>query len=569
MPSLRALPGIVLCFLSLACSTARHPLIVQGPTVQGKAVVVSVSAPASRVGAETLARGGNAVDAAVATAFALAVTFPEAGNIGGGGFMLVHFPDGRDPAFVDYRETAPASMTTATFARKEDRTPQRLVGIPGTVRGLALARDKFGKLPWRDLVLPAVALARDGFALDQDGADALNRVLTANKDKAELQRVFGKPDHSPWRAGDRLVQGDLAKTLQQIADGGPDAFYSGPIADAITAEMKRGGGLITFSDLSAYQAQFRGALRGTYLDYTIHTAPPPSSGGTAILEMLNILETFDLRKNDRFSAPTLHLITEAMRRAFADRAKYLGDPAFVKNPPYLTTKEYAKKLAATIDPDTATPSLDLAGDVAVKDEPQHTTHFSVVDEHGMAVSNTYTLEESFGGKLVVPGCGFLLNNELGDFNPQPGVTTKTGQIGTPPNLPFPGKRPLSSMCPTIVTKDGQPVLITGSPGGRTIINTVLCVLVNRLAYHMPPRETIDAPRQHEQWLPDRLTVEPALAKDHGQSLDTLRAMGHTIDPTPRRQGDAHSIFYDPSTKSWIGVADRRRSGSAAGLPIRK
>jgi gamma-glutamyltranspeptidase/glutathione hydrolase len=556
---------LALCTLSLACTSPRKLVLADAPTLTSNALVVTVSSPASRAGAQVLKDGGNAVDAAVATAFALAVTFPEAGNIGGGGFMLIHFPGGRDPVFIDYRETAPASMTADTFSRKEDRTPHRLVGIPGTVHGLALAHEKYGKLEWRDLVLPAVRLAREGFALDADGANALNRVLAANKDKAELQRVFAKPDATPWRAGERLMQPLLANTLQHIADGGPETFYSGPIADQLVAEMKRGNGLITAQDLSGYKAQVRLPLRGSFGGYDIHTAPPPSSGGTAILEMLNILDAANLTQHPRFSAPALHLITEAMRRAFADRAKYLGDPAFAKYPPQLTTPVHAKALAASIDPQKATPSLDLAGDVAVRDEPQNTTHFSVLDAGGMAVSNTYTLEESFGGKVVVQGAGFLLNNELGDFNPQPGVTTKTGQIGTPPNLAAPGKRPLSSMTPTIVTKEGRPVLITGSPGGRTIINTVLCVLLNRLAYNMPPRESIDAPRQHHQWLPDRLQIEPALAKDHAAAIDALRTMGHTIDPTPRRQGDAHSIFYDPATKTWIGVADRRRSGSAAGL----
>jgi gamma-glutamyltranspeptidase/glutathione hydrolase len=562
--ALNAALASVLTTLSLACTPAHPPEIVQGSAVQGRALVVSVSPQASRVGADVLARGGNAVDAAVATAFALAVTFPEAGNLGGGGFMLIHPPGDADASFIDYREAAPASMTSATFFKKEDRTPHRLAGVPGTVRGLALARDKYGKLPWRDLVLPAVALARDGYTLDADKAGALNRVLAAHKDKAELQRVFSKSDGSTWRAGDRLVQPDLATTLQQIADNGPDAFYTGPVANLIAAEVKRGGGLITTEDLAAYKPRPLLALRGTYRGYDIHAAPPPSSGGVAILEMLNVLENFDLSEHTRFSAPTLHLMAEAMRRAFADRARYLGDPAFTKNPTdKLTSKPYAKQVAATIDLKKATPSIELAGDIPVRDEPQNTTHFSVIDEHGMAVSNTYTLEDSFGGKIVVPGAGFLLNNELGDFNPQPGVTTKTGQIGTPPNVPAPGKRPLSSMSPTIVTKDGRAVVVTGSPGGRTIINTVLCVLINRLAYDMPPRATIDAPRMHMAWFPDRLQIEPALAKEHADAVDTLKEMGHNIE-TPKGQGDAHSIFWDATAKAWIGIADRRRSGSAAG-----
>jgi gamma-glutamyltranspeptidase/glutathione hydrolase len=544
----------LLVVLLSACT--HHSATLPNPT---HGIAVSASQDASIVGAQVMQRGGNAVDAAVATAFALAVTFPEAGNIGGGGFMLIHFPDGRDPAFIDYRETAPLAVTAQTFVKKQDRTPHRLTGIPGTVRGLALAHERYGKLPWRDLVLPAVQLARDGFAINTDLADALNRVLKAHADKSELQRVFGK---STWKAGDRLVQPDLAKTLQRVADAGPDAFYTGPIADLLVTEMTRGGGLIAKADLASYRAQERTPLRGTYRGYEIIAAPPPSSGGTCIIEMLNILENFNLAANDRFSSQTLHLMTEAMRRAYADRAKTLGDPDFV--PPTTRPTEYAKTLAATIDLKKATPSADLAGDLPLRDEPENTTHFSIVDSAGMAVSNTYTLEESFGGKLVVPGAGFLLNNELGDFNPQPGVTTRTGQIGTPPNQAAAGKRPLSSMSPTIVLKDGRVVLVTGSPGGRTIINTVFCVLINYMDYHMPPRDCVAAPRHHHQWFPDRIVPETALATDHAPALAELKQMGHTIAPTVRHQGDAHSIFRDPRTNHWIAVPDPRRAGAAAG-----
>jgi gamma-glutamyltranspeptidase/glutathione hydrolase len=549
--------------LSLACAPNEKP-ITTGATVSGRALVVSVSQPASIVGAQTLQRGGNAADAAVATAFALAVTFPEAGNIGGGGFMLIHFPDGREPAFIDYRETAPAAVDANTFYKKEDRTPHRLAGVPGTVRGLALAHQKFGKLPWRDLVLPAVRLAREGYPLDDDKSAALNRVLAAHKDQAELQRVFAKPDNTPWRAGDTLVQPDLANTLELIADRGPGVFYTGPIADQIVSEMARGRGLITRADLAAYAAKSRTPVRGAFRGFDVLSSPPPSSGGIALIEMLNLLETLDLKRYDRFSPRALHLITEAMRRAYADRARRLGDPDFTPLPDRLTSTEYAKQLAASINPEKATPSAALAPDLTLRDEPQNTTHFSVIDSSGMAVSNTYTLEDSFGGKIVVAGAGFLLNNELGDFNPQPGVTTRSGQIGTPPNVAAAGKRPLSSMTPTIVLKDGRPVLITGSPGGRTIINTVLCVLLNRLEYRMSPRDCVDAPRHHHQWLPDRMQLEPAL---HANAALTaaLGAMGHTIDPAPRRQGDANSIFYDESTGAYVGVADQRRAGSAAGF----
>jgi gamma-glutamyltranspeptidase/glutathione hydrolase len=558
---MRVIPllSVLLC---LGC--AGRPVVQTGTTLPGKALVVSVSEAASRVGAEVMAGGGNAVDAAVATAFALAVTFPEAGNIGGGGFMLIHFPGGREPVFIDYRERAPGAVDERTFYRKEDRTPHRLAGVPGTVRGLALAHERYGTRPWRELVTPAVGLARDGYTLDADKAAALNRVLAAHPEKAELQRVFAKEDKSAWRAGDRHVQPDLARTLEAIADGGPDAFYAGAVAEQIVAEMRRGGGLIAKGDLAEYAAKARTPVRGTYRGHDVVSAPPPSSGGIALIEMLNVLEGVGLEKHARTSAWAVHLMTEAMRRAFADRARFVGDPDFVEVPAArLTSKEHAREVARTIDPAKATPSEAVAGGVGLRAEPEQTTHFSVVDGSGMAVSNTYTLEESFGGKVVVGGAGFLLNNELGDFNPQPGVTTLTGQVGTAANVAAAGKRPLSSMTPTIVVKDGRAVVVTGSPGGRTIINTVLCVVVNRLGYGTSPRESVDGPRHHHQWLPDRLHMEAGL---HGAAgvVEELKRMGHAVEGAPRRQGDAHSVFWDEGAGGYVGVADGRRSGSAAG-----
>jgi gamma-glutamyltranspeptidase/glutathione hydrolase len=536
-----------------------------GPTAHGtKGMVVSVSRPASEVGVTVLEKGGNAVDAAVATAFALAVTWPEAGNIGGGGFMLVH-PGGKgEPTFFDYRETAPAAATRTMFA---DGKPSRirLVGTPGTVRGLALAHKRFGKLPWKDVVSPAVELAENGFAIDEPLASGLNGVVGRNADNSELCRVFGKDGgKAKWKAGDKLAQPDLAKTLRRIADKGADGFYAGETAELIAAEMKAGGGLITKDDLAKYVAKERKPIRGTFRGFDVYGPPPPSSGGICLVEMLNILETYDLKKKGRYSPETLHLIIEAMRRAYCDRARYLGDPDFVKVPAELTTKEYAAKLAKEIKPDRATPSRDLAKDIAIDGEGSQTTHFSVIDKDGMAVSNTYTLEESFGARVVVKGAGFLLNDEMGDFNPKPGMTTARGQIGTEPNQVEPGKRMLSSMSPLIVARDGKPVLVTGSPGGRTIINTVLCVTLNVLEFDMPLREAVDAPRLHHQWLPDAVTVEPALLKDHADALDKLRALGHTVNKTAAKQGDAHSIHIDPKTGRYEGAADLRRSGWAAG-----
>jgi gamma-glutamyltranspeptidase/glutathione hydrolase len=526
-------------------------------------MVVSVSRPASEVGAAVLRQGGNAVDAAVATAFALAVTWPEAGNIGGGGFMLV-YPGGKaEPTFFDYRETAPAAAAKEMFA-KGDREPHRRSGVPGTVRGLYLAHQKLGKRPWKDLVTPAIHLAEDGFEVNAALARSLNGVLRRSADFKELQRVYGKDGgKGRWQAGDRLVHKDLAATLRLIADNGPDGFYKGPTAERIVAEMKAGGGLITLDDLASYRARERRPVYGVYRGYDVYGPPPPSSGGVALIEMLNILENYDLKKQGRWSAETLHLMIEAMRRAYCDRARHLGDPDFVAVPEHLTTKEYARKLAASIDPKKATRSDALADGVALAGEGEQTTHFSIIDRDGMAVANTYTLESSFGSRVVAPGAGFLLNDEMNDFNPVPGVTDRKGRIGTEPNLIAPGKRMLSSMTPTIVARDGKVLLVTGSPGGRTIINTVLCVALNVLEFEMPLREAIDAPRLHHAWMPDQVAVEAGLRKDHAEALKKLEALGHAIDSASTAQGDAHSIYVDPKTGRRQGEADRRRDGWAA------
>jgi gamma-glutamyltranspeptidase/glutathione hydrolase len=524
-------------------------------------VVVSVSAQGSEAGLAVLKRGGNAVDAAVATAFALAVTYPPAGNIGGGGFMVVHAGGTAPPVVIDYRETAPAAATTDMFAKKAPLHGHKVVGVPGTVRGLALAHRRFGKLPWQDVVGPAVRLAEDGFVLDAHLAGSLNKVLGAAKDYAELQRVFAKPGGGPWQKGDRLVQKDLARTLRRIAAEGPDSFYAGAIAEQIAAEMRAGGGLVTKADLAGYKAEVRQPIHGRYRGYDIYAPPPPSSGGVCLVEMLNILEPFDLRKQGRWSPRTLHLQIEVMRRAYCDRARYLGDPAFAKIPRALVSKAYAGKLAAGIDPERATPSAALAKDIALAGEGNSTTHFSIIDKDGMAVANTYTLEQSYGSRVVVRGAGFLLNDEMLDFNPRPGYTDRKGTIGTPANVIAPGKRMLSSQTPTVVTKNGKVVLVTGSPGGRTIINTVLCVVVNVLEFDMDIRAAVDAPRLHHQWFPDQAGFEGV--KSHPEAVAKLRQMGHVIVPVVR-QGDAHSIWVDPRTGRYVGAADHRLSGSVAG-----
>ncbi len=523
-------------------------------------MVVTVSPPATDVGVDILQAGGNAVDASVAVGFALAVTWPEAGNIGGGGFMLIHRGGKEKPAFIDYRETAPAAATRDMFAKGVDYQSAKTAGVPGAVRGYGLAHKLYGKLPWKDLVWPAVKLAEEGFPVNAALAGRLNGVLADPKTtNAEFLRIFGKKDR--WKAGDVLKQPDLGRTLRLIAEKGPDTFYSGVLADKIVAEMKASGGLVTLADLKGYKAENRTPLRGTYRGYEVIGAPPPSSGGTALITALNILELYDLKKNPWRSAETTHLVAEAMRRAFADRALYLGDPDFTKVPENLLTKDHAKELAKTIDPAKATQSELLAPEIDIAPDKKETTHFSIVDGDGMAVANTTTLENSFGCRVVVRGAGFLLNNELTDFNPKPGVTTRTGPIGTDANLVAPGKRPLSSMTPTILLRDGKLALVTGSPGGRTIINTVLCVVLNFVDYGHGIQAAVDAPRMHHQWFPDRIALEDFPGR--AQLDEKLQALGHTVVTHP--QGDAHSIAVDPKTGKLVGAADKRLDGKAKGL----
>jgi gamma-glutamyltranspeptidase/glutathione hydrolase len=528
----------------------------------GHGLVVAVSPPGADVGCAILQRGGNAVDAAVATAFAMAVTYPAAGNIGGGGFMLIYPPAGKgEPVVVDYRETAPAAATRTMFGKNDSLYSHKAVGVPGTVRGLALAHQRFGRLSWKDVVVPAVRLAEEGFVIDAPLARSLNAAVGSAADFSELRRVLGKSGgESPWRAGDRLVQKDLAHTLRFIAEQGPGAFYDGPIAQQIAEEMHRGHGLITRADLHSYQARLRQPVHGTYRGFDVYAPPPPSSGGICLVEMLNILENFDLRKQGRFSPQTLHRMIEAMRRAYCDRARHLGDQDFVAIPDYLTSKAYGRKLAQSISPTRATPSEELARDLPMAPEGDNTTHFSVLDADGMAVSNTYTLERSYGSRIMVRGAGFLLNNEMMDFNWFPGQTTRGGQIGTAANQIAPGKRMLSSQTPTVVARGGKVVFVTGSPGSRTIINTVLCILVNVIDFDMDVRAAVDAPRLHHAWFPDWAGFEGY--SEYPEAVKALEKMGHAV--APAQQGDAHSIGLDVRTGRYVGAADHRINGKAAG-----
>ncbi|MEZ5316162.1 MAG: gamma-glutamyltransferase [Vicinamibacterales bacterium] len=533
-------------------------------------LVVSSSDIASDTGADVLARGGNAVDAAVATAFALAVTHPFAGNLGGGGFMVVRTPAGEATTF-DYRETAPGRSTPTMYLGADGEIDRSLTatgylapGVPGTVRGMALAHKRFGRLPWKDVVLPAAKIATEGFVMSASLARSLNGELRRMQPYPASVAAYGKPGGGEWAAGDRLVLPDLGKTLTAIAGDGPDVFYTGWIADRIADDMAKHGGLITKDDLKGYEAKERAPIRGTFLGYEIISMPPPSSGGIAIVEMLHILEEEKIQRQAYGSAEAIHLITEAMRRAYLDRARYLGDTDFVDVPVgMLTSVEHARDLAKTIDPAHASSSADLGKDIITapaRTEPDDTTHFSVLDRDGMAVSNTYTLEGGYGSHVVIAGTGVLLNNEMGDFNKKPGTTNLTGDIGTPPNLIAPGKRMLSSMSPTIVTRDGKVALVTGSPGGRTIINTVLNVVLNVTAFRMTGYEAVHAPRSHHQWLPDRLSLEENAVSP--ETLAALEAMGHEVR-MGGRQGSAQTIWVHPLTGTPFGVADSRDATAKA------
>jgi gamma-glutamyltranspeptidase / glutathione hydrolase len=534
-----------------------------------RGMVVSQTRQSSEVGRVILEKGGNAVDAAVATAFALAVTWPEAGNIGGGGFMMIAPPDDGPMVCVDYREIAPGAATEDMYAKDGNRHNYRAVGVPGTVAGLALAHEKYGVLPWRDVVMPSVVLARDGFVMDKWQASSINgglrKVEGLPEELAEnLRRVYGKRDKTEWSAGDHIELPWLAMTLGQIAEDGADAFYRGPIADLLVDDMRRHGGLISKQDLANYKAVVREPIHGSFRGYDVYGAPPPSSGGTTLVLALNILEALDLDPAERYSAANTHKIIEAMRRAFRDRAAHLGDPDFTTIPEHLTTKAYATGLASGIDLNQATNSEDLLGEIKFTRIGKDTTHFSVIDEQGMAVSNTYTIEQSWGSRMVVAGAGFVLNNEMGDFNWTPGGTNSRGSVGTPANIIRPGKRMLSSMCPVILKRDGEVVLITGSPGGRTIINTVLTIVLNTTLFDMSLAEAVDAPRMHHQWFPDQVRYEAYDESVDPKTWEALASMGHKVVASQSAQGSAHSIMVTTGDGRYIGVADKRRGGKADG-----
>jgi gamma-glutamyltranspeptidase / glutathione hydrolase len=567
--ALSARQGLRTVALALATMLAAHGALgaqlQEAPaTVRTTGGVVSSQQwIASDVGAEVLAAGGNAVDAAIATGFALAVTHPSAGNIGGGGFMVIRFPNGETTAF-DFREEAPAAAHPEmwldesgeySYARHHDS--HLAVGVPGTVAGFDKAHRLYGAAEWGALVEPAVVLARDGFPLSDALAGSLAGFVGRVRYPATIAAFSN--DGTPYEPGETLRQPDLARSLERIRDEGRDGFYRGETARLLAEEMRRGGGIITEDDLERYDGHERTPITGTYRGYDIISMPPPSSGGVAIVTALNILEAYDLRGMGHNSATYVHHVAEAMRRAFRDRATYLADTDYVDVPLHrLTSKEHAARLRLDLHPERA--SVSHPADVELAYESPETTHYSVVDADGMAVSVTYTLEQGYGSGIVVPGAGFLLNNEMGDFNAAPGLTNANGLIGTEPNLARPGQRMLSSMTPSIVARDGELVAVIGSPGGRTIINTVLQLVLNLVDFEMDILEAVAAPRMHHQWLPDRIRIEadgvtPAVA-------DELRAMGHEVQVTGR-QGSANSIGVDAATGEHVGAPDPRSPDAGA------
>src|SRR3954449_4314342 len=528
-------------------------------------MVVAQEKLAARIGADILRQGGNAVDAAVATGFALAVTYPRAGNIGGGGFMIIHSADRKQDIAIDYRETAPAATTRDIFLGADgkpdivkSRDSALAIGVPGTVAGLTLALEKYGsgKLTLRTILQPAIDLAAKGVLMADDSADTLPDWHKRLAKWPSSAKIFAHADGSSLREGDTLVQSDLAATLTAILQQGPRGFYQGPVAEKLVNSVREAGGIMTLDDLESYRPVIRSPVRGSYRGYDIVSMPQPSSGGVVLLETLNILEGFAMREMAQGSAPSLHLMIEAMKRAYADRARYLGDPSFVNAPvATLMSKEYAAKQRAGIDQGRATRSTDVLS--PVPREGSNTTHFSIVDSRGNAVSNTTTLNFSYGLGLVADGTGVLLNNELDDFTAAPGASNAYGLVGFEANLPGPGKRPLSSMSPTIVLKDGKPVLVTGSPGGSRIISTVLQVVVNVLDYRMDVAAAVAAPRLHHQWLPDEVKIEHGFSNE---TLTELKAKGHRL-VEGMGYSSANSIAVTPG--GLLGAPDPRTRGAEA------
>jgi gamma-glutamyltranspeptidase / glutathione hydrolase len=576
MRSPRILLTWLLLVVALASAAWAAPL---RPVHAEHAIVVSVHQLASQAGVDVMQAGGNAVDAAVATGFALAVVHPQAGNLGGGGFMLIRNADGA-VHFIDYREKAPAAATANMYLDAKGNVIEnaslvgyKAISVPGSVAGLAYAQRKYGKLPLAQVMAPAIRLARDGYPLAwEDARDLRDEALAKFP---ESSRIFQR-EGNYYKAGDVFRQPELARTLERIAKD-PDEFYHGAMAHELSGEIQKGGGLVTASDLAQYEVKEREAIRGTYRDYDVISAPPPSSGGVALVEILNILEGYDLAKSGNRSAQSIHLAVEAFRRAFFDRAEFLGDPDFAKIPvAQLIDKKYAAGWRESIDLERASVSTELHRPEVFNEleryatshtkpmgalrEPENTTHYSVVDSAGDAVAVTTTLNDSFGSRVTAAGLGFLLNDEMDDFSSKPGVPNAYGLIQGPANAIGPGKRPLSAMTPTIVLKDGKLFLVLGSPGGPTIITTVANILMGVVDFGLDIQEAVNAPRFHHQWLPDLILAEDRLSPD---TEALLRAKGHKIK-TRHFWGDGECIEVDSKTGERLGASDGRNNGKAVG-----
>lgn len=539
------------------------------PIYGAAGMVASQNLYASQAGADVLAAGGNAVDAAIAVSFSLAVTLPRAGNIGGGGFMLIHDAATGENTSIDYREMAPLGATRDMYLDEVgdvDRNRAMLshlsAGVPGTVAGLYHAHQQHGRLPWKRLLESAIAQARHGVRVSFDLAEMLKSRQSRMCQNAATCGYFYKDGGEPYAAGELLIQSDLADTLERIANDGPDGFYKGKTAELIAVEMKRGGGLVDAESLAAYRAVDRKPVTGTYRGYEVVTMSPPSSGGIHVLQMLNILEHFPVAEFGAGGADSIHLLAEVARLAYADRSEHLGDPDYYDVPvEWLTSKEYGEELAATIDMRQARKSTDVAPGVAPHPESPDTTHFSVIDADGNIVATTTTLNFSFGSAISVSGAGFLLNNEMDDFVSKPGVPNAYGLLGGEANAIAAGKRPLSSMTPTIVFADGKPWFATGSPGGSRIITSVLQMIVNVIDHGMNLAEAVNAPRMHHQWFPDVLQLESGFSPD---TVELLRARGHEIQDSRSSMGSVQAVGIRDGV--FRGASDPRRPNAASVAP---
>ena len=562
----------VLFFITVSAVGAQTAIIGKDalvhPVVGKNGMIVTGQELATRAGLEVLKKGGNAVDAAVTIGFVMAVTLPRAGNIGGGGFMLVNSAKTGEVVAIDYREKAPAKAHRDMYLDKDgnvdnerSRFHHLAAGVPGTVAGMAYALEKYGTISLAEALAPAINYAKKGFILNEKLANDMKASKKRLSRFPATAKIFFKPDGGFYEAGDRFVQKDLAKTLKAIAEEGPKAFYEGNIANLIAKQMKANEGLITKEDLANYKPAIRKPVHGNYRGYEIYSMCPPSSGGAHVVQILNILEDFDIGYLGHNSAATIHLMAEAMKRAYADRSEYLGDTDFVKVPlKGITSKAYADALSNQINRFRAVISKDIKPGSAPKYESAETTHFSIVDKEGNAVSNTYTINFSFGSGIVVEGAGFLLNNEMDDFSAKPGVPNAYGLIGGEANAVAPHKRMLSSMSPTIVKKDGKVYIVTGSPGGSRIITTTLQVIMNVIDHRMNIQEAVNAPRVHHQWLPDEIRIEKGISLD---TVKILTDMGHTVTQK-KAMGAASSILVDRESSLIYGASDPRREGLALG-----